>query len=256
GERSAGEWQADHGLRPSHLPGRGSTLPDSQAHRQGARFALRRRRGEARAGCAGSASGASPGACPRNERRVLLGGCARRRRHPTRSRAGDVRVLARGGLVGPHPGAEAHRQALPALGALRRSYPALAELGLTLQEAAVQAQELAEQGAERELADLRAKWADEIESDARSSDYRQRAVAYRAIGQFRFRQKLELLGRGLQDESPSVRGSALVPLELLSRDAPAPVNASRSVLHRLLTGDDHQAVRRLAIVCLRNGSPH
>ena len=120
----------------------------------------------------------------------------------------------------------------------------------------MQAQELAEQGAERELADLRAKWADEIESDARSSDYRQRAVAYRAIGQFRFRQKLELLGRGLQDESPSVRGSALVSLELLSRDAPAPVNAARSVLHRLLTGDDNQAVRRLAIVCLRNGSPH
>jgi hypothetical protein len=81
-------------------------------------------------------------------------------------------------------------------------------------------------------------------------------VAYRAIGQFRFRQKLELLGRGLQDESPSVRGSALVSLELLSRDAPAPVYAARSVLHRLLTADDNQAVRRLAIVCLRNGSPH
>jgi len=53
-----------------------------------------------------------------------------------------------------------------------------------------------------------------------------------------------------------VRGSALVSLELLSRDAPAPVNAVRSVLHRLLTTDDNQAVRRLAIVCLRNGSAH
>ena len=40
-------------------------------------------------------------------------------------------------------------------------------------------------------------------------DYRERAVAYRAIGQFRFRQKLELLRRGLDDESPAARGSAL-----------------------------------------------
>ena len=30
----------------------------------------------------------------------------------------------------------------------------------------------------------------------------------------------------------------------------------RSVLHRLASGDDNQAVRRLAIVCLKNGSPH
>jgi hypothetical protein len=28
------------------------------------------------------------------------------------------------------------------------------------------------------------------------------------------------------------------------------------VLHRLASGDDNQAVRRLAIVCLKNGSPH
>jgi hypothetical protein len=28
------------------------------------------------------------------------------------------------------------------------------------------------------------------------------------------------------------------------------------VLHRLASADDNQAVRRLSIVCLRNGSPH
>ena len=30
----------------------------------------------------------------------------------------------------------------------------------------------------------------------------------------------------------------------------------RSLLHRLATADDNQAVRRLAIVCLKNGSAH
>ncbi len=34
------------------------------------------------------------------------------------------------------------------------------------------------------------------------------------------------------------------------------MNSVRSELHRLASGDDNQAVRRLAIVCLKNGSPH
>jgi HEAT repeat protein len=127
---------------------------------------------------------------------------------------------------------------------------------LTLAEAGAEADELAQAGDQRKLADLRAQWGDEIEASARSSDYRERAVAYRAIGQFRFRQKLELLRRGLEDESPACRGSALISLELLSRDAPGDVNAVRSLLHRMANGDDNQAVRRLAVVCLRNGSPH
>ena len=126
---------------------------------------------------------------------------------------------------------------------------------MTLAEAAAQADALAEEGAERELADLRARWADEIEAAARSADYRERAVAYRAIGQFRFRQKLELLRRGLEDESPACRGSSLLSLERLSRDGPAPVNAVRPLLHRLVSADDNQAVRRLVVVCLKNGSP-
>ena len=127
---------------------------------------------------------------------------------------------------------------------------------MTLAEAGAQADELAQAGDQRGLADLRAKWADDIEASARGADYRERAVAYRAIGQFRFRQKLELLRRGLDDESPACRGSALVSLELMSRDAPGDVNAVRSLLHRLANADDNQAVRRLAVVCLRNGSAH
>jgi HEAT repeat protein len=125
----------------------------------------------------------------------------------------------------------------------------------TLAETAAQADELAQRGAERDLADLRTQWADELEAAARSEDYQERAVAYRAIGQFRFRQKLELLRRGLEDTSPACRGSALVSLELLSREAPGPVNAVRPLLHTLANSDPNQAVRRLAIVCLRNGSP-
>jgi HEAT repeat protein len=126
---------------------------------------------------------------------------------------------------------------------------------LTLAEAAAQADELARRGAERELAALRAQWADEIEAAARSSDHRERALAYRAIGQFRFRQRIELLRRGLDDESPAVRGSALISLELLSQDSPGPVNAVRSLLHTLAASDPNAAVRRLAMLSLRNGSP-
>jgi hypothetical protein len=81
-----------------------------------------------------------------------------------------------------------------------------------------------------------------------------RAVGFRAIAQFRFRQKLALLERGLQDESPACRGSALVALESLSRDHPAAVNGVRRILHELATNDGNEAVRRLAIVCLKNGS--
>ena len=124
---------------------------------------------------------------------------------------------------------------------------------MNLAEAAAQAQELAAAGDERELANLRRHWDDEVEGAARNSDYRVRAVAYRAIGQFRYRQKLELLQRGLEDESPACRGSALVSIELLSRDSPGVINTTRRTLHELIGGDGNSAVRRLAIVCLKNG---
>jgi hypothetical protein len=127
---------------------------------------------------------------------------------------------------------------------------------VTLAEAAAQADGLAQAGSERELAQLRAQWDDELESAARSPDYRERAVAYRAIGQFRFRQKLELLRRGLEDESPACRGSALLSLELLSRDHPGAVNPERSRLHALVADvEENAAVRRLALLCLKNTSP-
>src|SRR5438034_10934873 len=106
---------------------------------------------------------------------------------------------------------------------------------MSLVEAAAKADELAQSGAERELATLRKEWEDELESAARSSDYRERAVAYRAIGQFRFRQKLELLRRGLEDESPAARGSALLSVQLLSKDSPGCVNSIRSGLHTMGT---------------------
>jgi HEAT repeat protein len=126
---------------------------------------------------------------------------------------------------------------------------------VTLAEAAQQAQELAEAGDEQALADLRRKWDEEVEAAARSHDYRVRALAYRAIAQFRYRQKLELLRRGLEDESPACRGSALIALESLTREHPAPVNSLRPLLHELATNDPNAAVRRLAIVCLKNGTP-
>jgi len=126
---------------------------------------------------------------------------------------------------------------------------------VTLQEAAAQADALAQAGSERELADLRAEWGDELEAAARSQDFRERAVAYRAIGQFHWRAKEELLRRGLDDESPACRGSALLSVELLSRDHPSTVNGVRPLLHSLVSADGNVAVRRLAVLALKNGSP-
>jgi HEAT repeat protein len=126
---------------------------------------------------------------------------------------------------------------------------------LTLAEAATQAEELANAGDEKALATLRLQWDDELEMAARNPDFRVRAQAYRAIAQFRFRQKTELLRRGLEDGSPACRGSALVALESLSRDHPGVVNQVRPKLHSLASADGNEAVRRLAIVCLKNASP-
>jgi HEAT repeat protein len=127
---------------------------------------------------------------------------------------------------------------------------------VNLAEAAARADELAAQGEERDLAALRLQWGDEIESAARNADYRVRGQAYRAIAQFRFRQKVELLRRGLEDESPAARGSALIALEGLSRQHPGDVNQFRPLLHELAARDSNTTVRRLAIFALRNGSPH
>jgi HEAT repeat protein len=125
---------------------------------------------------------------------------------------------------------------------------------VTLAEAAAQADALAQVGDQRSLARLRTEWDDELEAAARDSDYRVRSQAYRAIAQFRFRQKIELLRRGLEDDSPAARGSALIALEGLSRDHPGDVNAFRPLLHELAARDPNIAVRRLAVICLKNGT--
>lgn len=125
---------------------------------------------------------------------------------------------------------------------------------MSLADAAAKADELAQAGDERSLAALRVQWDEEIEHAARDTDYRVRAQAYRAIAQFRFRQKLQLLRRGLEDESPAARGSSLISLEGLSRTHPGDVNAFRPLLHELAARDPNNAVRRLAVICLKNGT--
>ena len=120
---------------------------------------------------------------------------------------------------------------------------------MSLAEAAARGDELAQSGAERELAALRQEWDEEVESATRSGDYRERAVAYRAIGQFRFRQKLELLRRGVEDESPAARGSALLSVQLLSRDSPGVVNRRvRHFAERLFGGGVFHRDRSLCAV--------
>ena len=59
----------------------------------------------------------------------------------------------------------------------------------------------------------------------------------------------------LDDASPAARGSALLSLELLSRDHPSTVNSVRALLHKLAAdGEENSAVRRLAVMALKNGS--
>ena len=126
---------------------------------------------------------------------------------------------------------------------------------MTLAEAAAQADELAQSGEAQQLATLRTEWDDELEAAARSADFRERALVFRAVGMFRWRAKEELLRRGLDDASPAARGSALLSLELLSRDHPSTVNSVRSLLHKMLDDEDENAaVRRLAVLVLKNGS--
>ena len=127
---------------------------------------------------------------------------------------------------------------------------------MSLQEAAAQAEALAQAGSERELSQLRAQWDDELEAAARSADFRERALAFRAVGMFRWRAKEELLRRGLDDSSPAARGASLLSLELLARDHPSTVNSVRPLLHKMVAdSEENAAVRRLAALSLKNGSP-
>jgi len=123
---------------------------------------------------------------------------------------------------------------------------------MDLAQAAALADQYAAKGLEKELATLRSEWGDEVEHAARNPDYRVRALAYRSIAQFRFRQKLELLRRGLEDESPAVRGSALISLEGLSRTAPGDVRASPA---RILSPAERRASSSAASNCARFAGP-
>ena len=154
--------------------------------------------------------------------------------HPAADVPGDVRLRARRRLVGAHRRAAAHGAADPPVGALRRAARTLAGRSVTLAEAAAEANALADAGAERELAVLRSRGTRRSRRRLAPPTIRERVVAYRAIAQFRFRQKIELLRRGLEDESPACRGSALLSLELLSRDHPGVVNGVRPLLHELV----------------------
>ena len=51
-----------------------------------------------------------------------------------------------------------------------------------------------------------------------------------------------------------MRGSTLLALEGLSRDHPGVINSVRPLLHELVAHDGNDAVRRLGVVALKNGS--
>ena len=126
---------------------------------------------------------------------------------------------------------------------------------MSLAEAAVEANALAESGNERDLAKLRAAWADELEAAG------QVGRLPRAGGRLPRGRPVPLPAEGgaaaarARGRSPACRGSALLSLELLSREHPRSVNSVRPLLHNLANADDNEAVRRLAILALRNGSP-
>ena len=156
---------------------------------------------------------------------------------PRRPDAGDVRLRPRRRLVCSHPRAEAHRPADPAGGALHRARPAHpSPAAVTLAEdAAAQADALAEQGDERELSQLRAQWDEELEAAARV------AGLPRAGGRLPRDRRSSASGRrssccgaGSRTRARPCRGSALLSLEKLSRDHPGVVNDVRPLLHELV----------------------
>ena len=169
----------------------------------------------------------------------------------------DVRLRARRRLVGAHHRAEAHRAADPPVAratSARRSHHADRVALDHARRRCRQANALAEQGSERELADLRAKWGEELDFAARSSDYRERVVAYRAIGQFRFRAEDRAAPPRPRGREPGVpRLGAPLARAAVARPSGRRERV-RPLLHELATRDGNQAVRRLAIMALRNGS--
>ena len=235
GRGSAGTRPAPHGTGARLDPGRGGG---------GAR--ARRARGAAR-------EVARPRA--RDERRVLGRGRARDRRGAAGDVPGAVRLRPGRGLVGPHRRAAPDGPPDPALGTLRRC-------PRRSRRRTRDARRGSGAGRRPRRARRRARARGAPHEPGTRRSRRRRARRTSASGrwrsarsaQFRYRQKTELLRRGLDDPSPACRGSALISLELLSRDHPGVVNAIRPALHEIVTRDDNDAVRRLAVVALRNGS--
>ena len=60
--------------------------------------------------------------------------------------------------------------------------------------------------------------------------------------------------RDVEDESAGARGSALIALRSLSADHPGDVNGFRPLLNELAMRDPNDAVRRLSILTLQNGT--
>ena len=119
---------------------------------------------------------------------------------------------------------------------------------MNLAEAAARADELAENDSAQELAALRTEWDDELEAAARSADFRERALAFRAVGMFRWRAKEELLRRGLDDGSPAARGSARSGLTTrIGASGHGPEGQPRSSSHGF------NSAHRCSIVVVRAG---
>ncbi len=92
-----------------------------------------------------------------------------------------------------------------------------------------------------------------LEAQARSTDYRVRAAGLPgAVGQFRFRQKLEVLSRrGLERRKPGLsRSSALHLARAASARPSADGQLGEALLHNSANADGNEAVRRLAILAL------
>ena len=215
--------QADHGLRAPHLPRRGSALAHPQAHGARARLAADRGRASSsrrlrsrsssgvipsgRCGRTSSTTRRSCSTSPRSRRR------SRRRCSPARaSPAGRRTSSSRSAPAGCSGRLRATSGPAPRSLAARRDARRGGCRGGRPRAGRRRARARA---APRRSGTRRSRPA------ARDADYRVRAQAYRAIAQFRFRQKLELLRRGLEDESPAARGSALIALEASRATIPA-----------------------------------
>ena len=234
-KRGARERQADHGLRSPRVPSGRPSLARAQAHREGARRGEHRRRRGARSGRA----------------RVL------QERIPERVLATNVEYYSAVVLdVAEIPpplapamfacsrvaGWSAHILEQKLTGRLFRPSaryvgPEPRSLGLTLAEAAAKRRHWLPPATRRRSPRCGASgtrtW--RCRPGTRTSAFARRPTGRSA--QFRFRQKIELLRRGLEDDSPACRGSALVALESLSRDHPGVANQVRPKLHTLADSD-------------------